>query len=371
MLRLDPIPVYVVKIVFMKIELDRIPETEFEVGGKKYQYFGGTAYLGLQHDPEFKSKMAEFILDKGTHWGASRAGNVIVNRYKEIEQSLATWAGSEQALTLSSGFLAGRLLADSFSASQHRVFCSPSCHAAILPFGTERMETWEKLEQAIRSHQRVNPNSPAVLFTDTVDFQQPNKSIFERLTTFPSKGLTLIADDSHGIGIYENHRNTAYESLSKFGFDEVIVCGSLGKAMGISAGIIFGSSTILAQLEQSPLFSGASPAAPAGIETVLWAINSGLYFRKNKKLHRNVAYFKEKTKALNHLFKIKNHAVWLFWNDGLAQFLLDKNILITHFQYPAADQKSSPSRIVISAAHARHQLDMLIEALHAYQNEIA
>lgn len=351
----------------MNIELDGIPGPEFEADGKKYLYFGGTAYLGLQYHPAFKTKTAEYILEIGTHWGASRAGNVIVNRYKKAEKYLAKWAGSEETLTLSSGFLAGRLVAENMITSQSQPFFSPSCHSAILLPASERSSTWKSLKKNISSHLLKNPHLNPVVFTDTVDFQESDKSVYDHLEALPKKGITLVADDSHGIGILGDSGKSAYQRLVNLGFEDVLVCGSLGKAMGIPAGVVFGSGERIQQLKQTNLFSGASPASPAGIAVLLWALESGLYEQQVIKLHKNLTYFIERTRSLNCIKPIKDHAVWLFRDNTLAQHLRENGILITHFQYAAANHESSPSRIVLSAAHSKAQLDRLIEVLAAYK----
>jgi 7-keto-8-aminopelargonate synthetase-like enzyme len=351
----------------MNIELDGIPGPEFEADGKKYLYFGGTAYLGLQYHPAFKTKTAEYILEIGTHWGASRAGNVVVNRYKKAEKYLAKWAGSEEALTLSSGFLAGRLVAENMITSQSQPFFSPSCHSAILLPASERSSTWKTLKKNISSHLLKNPHLNPVVFTDTVDFQESDKSVYEHLEALPKKGITLVADDSHGMGIPEDSGKSAYQRLVDLGFEDVLVCGSLGKAMGIPAGVVFGTPKRINELEKTNFFSGASPASPAGIAGLHWALETGLYDQQVKKLQRNLTYFKERTQRLSQLKPIKDHAVWLFRDEALTQHLQENSILITDFQYSAGNQDPSPSRIVLSAAHSKAQLDRLIEVLAAYR----
>lgn len=350
----------------MKIGLNHFPETQFAVDGHTYFYFGGTAYLGMQQHPQFKAKLSEYIQEIGTHWGASRAGNVIVNIYEKTERKLASWAGSERALTLSSGFLSGRLLVDFVMATGRTAFYSPNCHAALLPQGVKRATSWEELEEILTSHLMKKPTSKPVLFTDTIDFHEAPGLVLKQLTAIASKSITLIADDSHGIGILGKHGNGAYQTLIELGFEEVLVCGSMGKALGISAGVVFGSAKTLHQLEKIPLFSGASPASPAAIAALSWAMDNGLYADQLKKLNQNTAYFRNLVKNTPILQPIKDHSVWVFQEDSLARFLQDSGILITHFNYNAAGVATSPSRIVLSAAHTTAQLDILSKTLQTY-----
>ncbi len=343
----------------MNIRLDHIPGPEFEAEGVSYLYFGGTAYLGMQQLPEFKALLAEAILRAGTHWGASRGGNVVVDVYAKAERQLAGWAGSEAALTLSSGFLAGRLLTDFYGGAGFRCFYSPSCHAALLPPGAERATDWNTLRNDLQGFLRTRPVRQAVVFTDTLDFQNQPGPVYELLKTLPAADCILVADDSHGLGLLGPHGNGSFPALQGLGFREMLVCGSLGKALGITAGVVLGSREVLRALEQTPLFSGASPAPPASVMALTEALDSGLYARRREQLLRNMAHFAARVGPVPGLQAIPGHPVWTFRDPALAEGLLNHHILITHFDYPAEGGASSPSRIVLTASHTTAQLDRL------------
>ena len=343
----------------VKIRLDHLPGPEFRAGGQTYLYFGGTAYLGLQQLPEFKALLAEATLRMGTHWGASRGGNVVVDVYAEAEQKLAAWTGSEAALTLSSGFLAGRLLAEFYARDPYSCFYSPSCHAALLPPGARRAAGWADLRSALLTFLKNHPDRQAVLFTDSLDFNNSPGPVNETLKTLPAESCLLVADDSHGLGVLGPRGNGAFSGLRALGFRKLLVCASLGKAMGVTAGVVLGPSEILKELEQTPLYSGASPAPPASVATLAQALDSGLYARQREKLLRNLSYFAERIGQVSGLQGIPGHPVWTFRDPSLAEGLYTRGILVTHFDYPAEGSTGSPSRIVLSAAHSEEQIGRL------------
>ncbi len=349
----------------VKLRLDHIPGPEFEAEGVNYLYFGGTAYLGMQQLPEFKALLAEAILRAGTHWGASRGGNVMVDAYAKAERRLAAWAGSEAALTLSSGFLAGRLLTDYFGGAGFRCFYSPSCHAALLPPGAGRATDWKTLKSDLQGYLRTRPKRPAVLFTDTLDFQNQPGPVYEALKTLPAADCMLVADDSHGLGILGPHGNGSFGTLQGLGFRELLVCGSLGKALGVTAGVVLGSREVLGALEQTPLFSGASPAPPASVLALAGALDSGLYASRREQLLRNMAHFASRIGQVPGLQAIPGHPVWTFRDPALAEGLFRHHILITHFDYAAEGGAQSPSRIVLTASHTAAHLDRLASRILA------
>lgn len=343
----------------MKIRLDHIPGPQVEANGEAYLYFGGTAYLGMQHLHEFRTLLAEATLAAGTHWGASRGGNVVVDVYAEAEQRLAAWTGCEAALTLSSGFLAGRLVAEYFSGDSYGCFYAPSCHAALLRPGTTRAESWDALRTALEAFLQSYPNRQAVVFTDTIDFQGGPGPVTDSLKALPTQRCLLVADDSHGLGVLGHDGRGAFDSLRELRFKQLIVSASLGKALGVTAGVVLGPAALLRELEQTPLFSGASPAPPASVIALNQALGSGLYSRQRERLRRNMSHFAASLGQVPGLQQIAGHPVWTFRDPALAEGLLGRRILVTHFDYAAEGTSGSPSRIVVTAAHSPQQLEQL------------
>ncbi len=347
----------------MKMHLDHIPGPEITLGGETYLYFGGTAYLGMQYHPEFKALLAGATLHAGTHWGASRKGNVQVDAYANAEQKLAAWTGSEAALTLSSGFLAGRLLAEYFTGEPYGCFYSPSCHAALLPPGASRAATWEALAAALEAFLKNYPHRQAVVFTDSLDFQHKPGPVNEALRALPTQNCLLVADDSHGLGVLGSDGNGAYPGLRALGFRQLLVAASLGKALGVTAGVVLGPSELLVALEQTPLFSGASPAPPASLMALSKALDSGLYARQRAQLLGNMAHFAHRLGQVHGLQQVAGHPVWTFRDPALAASLFSHRIVVTHFDYAAEGSTGSPSRIVLTAAHSTQQLNQLASLL--------
>src|SRR5690606_27332331 len=79
----------------------------------------------------------------------------------------------------------------------------------------------------------------------------------------PDKDVTIIVDDSHGIGLLDHGRGilnliAAPENV------QVIVVASMAKALGVDAGLILGPQEAITQLKKSNVFMGASPPAAAG-----------------------------------------------------------------------------------------------------------
>ncbi len=349
----------------VKLSIPAIPGPDFEYAGHRYLYFGGTSYLGMQLLPEFRELLAGHIRRLGTHWGGSRSGNLVPDVYEKTERQLAAWAGSPAALTLSSGFIAGRLLSDYFIGSGYHCFFGPSCHAALLPAGHNRAPNWDVLANLLHAHEANKEPLPAVVFTDTLDFSDGPEFLASKLRALAGPGRILVADDSHGLGLLGNGAG-AYRALAGTGFKETLVCGSLGKAMGITGGLVLGPLKRIDDLRQNPVFSGASPAPPAALAAISEALDAGLYSRQLQKLHQRIAYFDAAVDGSGILKRMENYPVYTFRLDALAEYLQRQRILITHFPYPGDGSKAPSSRIVLNPLHSNEHLDRLAVVLRDF-----
>ncbi len=351
----------------LKHYTQQIPGAEYHLDGTNWYYFGGTGYLGVQVLPEFRNSVARYTREIGTHWGASRAGQLEPAVYQHAESALSEWAGSESCCTLSSGFLAGRLLVEYFDQKPFLRLFSPNCHAALLPARAKRAADWEEirleLDRLAQSASGIQP----VLFTDTIDFTEGPTPLLSTLASLESSNCILVADDSHGMGILGTNGSGSYTGLRQQGFQELIVCSSLGKALGVTAGLILGSASRLNVLRQDPLFAGASPAPPAGLAALCEALESGLYNRQRDQLLDNLSYFTRQAGNLPFLSGGPEFPVFLFRDDALAGFLAKNQIIVSHFQY-AAERGDAAGRLVITAAHSRSHLDRLATTLARFQD---
>ncbi|MEJ2163248.1 MAG: aminotransferase class I/II-fold pyridoxal phosphate-dependent enzyme [Robiginitalea sp.] len=350
----------------MNVLQNVIPGPELQVEGQTYLYFGGTSYLGMQTDPEFLRLLARYTRQIGSHLGASRTGNIQLGTYEHAEKSLAKWIASPSCLTLSSGFLAARLLADYFRALEHPCFFSPNCHEALLPVGTQRSPDWETLYHAVEDCPEKLSGTLPVVFTDTMGSSTHAGPVWEQLQGLP-RACILVADDSHGLGIVGADGSGSWKTIAAMGFNELVLCGSLGKALGITSGVVSGLETRIAALRKTGFFAGASPAPPAGLAAMAEALEEGWYLKKFRRLIESVTFLRQQTGHLKFLNFSSDYPVITFRNRPLSKYLLENKVLITDFQYAAEGGATSPSRIVISSAHQDTHLRSLVNLLLSFE----
>ena len=138
---------------------------------------------------------------------------------------------------------------------------------------------------------------------------------------------------------------------------------SLGKALGLTGGVIGGDSAFINQIKINDTFVSSGGMNAAFVQTMADAAT--IYIQQHQKLIENLHYIDRKL--------IKNKAVHFASNypmiypeiEGIDAIFTSNKIIITNFKYPT-DLKYL-NRIIITANHQKQDLDKIIEILNQYQ----
>lgn len=328
-----------------------------------YTFFGGTAYLGLLDNKEYIELYKLGIDRYGLNNGTSRTNNVQLGVYQEAEEYMAKRFGFEDAVLLSSGYLAAQVAVQSF-ATDHKIYYAPGAHPSLWlndnpniagSFSEWKANSIEEINQSKATDFVIISNALDNLTPELFDF-----SDFKDVDK--SKRITLILDDSHGIGVVrKNGISVDLAALSSENIS-VIVLASLAKGMGTDAGIVMGSADAIAKIRKHPIYMGASPSAPAAIYALL--NGEQLYTAAFDKLHQNIAIAQRLISPIDGFNAVNKFPVYTSGDPHLYRHLLQNGILISSFPYPLP---TSPllNRIVISALHEQSDIAQLSETLIA------
>lgn len=331
-------------------------------------FFSGTSYLGIPADPEMQDCVAQAMRRYGISYGTSRTSNFRLAIFEEFEQFIAQKTGYEAALSLSSGYLAGQLLIQHLL-NQNPDLCvryAPHTHPAVYfpphPVPNDKdFETWKK--EVIEEINADSGKKTWLLVTDAVDTLYGQVHDFAWLADIKkAEKVRVLIDDSHTFGVINGGLGIS-PALPAGLACQIVVMASLAKGSGIPAGCIFGTKKLVAELMENPFFRGSSPASPAHLYAYLQAQN--LYERKNQRLMQNIQYFIEKVQALNLFTYTENYPVFYTKKQSLYEFLLQKNMVISHFSYPKSDGEKI-TRVILNGLHTSNDLDELIKALESF-----
>jgi 8-amino-7-oxononanoate synthase len=349
------------------IYTDTLPSRTVRVAGEDWLWFSGTAYLGLGHHAVFQNYLHEGLRQFGSNFGSSRNNNLRLSIYEQAEAALAQFACAPAALTVSSGMLVGQLLMN-WVRSHHlgesiTYFFAPGVHPALWnehykPNAQTPAEWFGALPEAIAE----SPATHCVIATDAVGSPQVSHIPFEWVAQLPPhRPLTILIDDSHGIGVLGTGGSGIYQSvcaLVKSPLHQVIVVASLNKALGVPAGVVLGSPELMASLRQMPLFAGSSPMSPAFAFALKNACETGLYTSLNTQLLEKVRYFDRLVKPLQLLDSVADYPAFCSRLNGLHEYLRSQRVLTASFAYPTPSDVPV-TRLVVSALHEYEDLDQL------------
>ena len=107
---------------------------------------------------------------------------------------------------------------------------------------------------------------------------------------------------------------------------------SLGKALGLSVGIICGDKYFIDIIKNEANFISASATNPAYLASYLEA--QEIYKEQRSKLKINLEFISSNLKSPKKYKFDENYPVIYSNDEGLFSSLLDDHVVITRFKYP-------------------------------------
>lgn len=297
---------------------------------QEYLDFSGTSYLNLPYEPEFQSLFLEGMSYYGLSNGKSPFSNPQLDIYNQLEELLAGYYHFEDALLFQTGFAASRSLVEYFIEKNYSIRYSRISHPAI------------KVQHV--------PSDRFVYASDVIDPVS--------LRTFKDCNLShtkhaLILDASHAFGVLDEELRNLHDR-----YDEILLCGSLNKGLGINAGVILCSSRRKRELMQLHAYSTSGCPSPAACYALFKAFETGFIEKQQAKLYRNILFFPQHSAYR----MIENFPVLTFQNQSEEYFqkFLDNNIFIWRNDYPQ-NSGSAINRAVIHSGFEKQDLEEILE----------
>ena len=339
------------------MRVDQFPDRVIHLNNQAYLYFGGTAYLGLQTNPAFQQLLLKNIMRGGTAYGSSRSANVELSAYGDGENFLAHYINAPAALTVSSGMLAGKLVLEVLEQETDCFFHFPNSHTAIkkagsIPFFIDK-ELNPRLLDSVAEKITILTDAIPSLQVSPIDLLPISKIA-------KNKEITLLVDESHSLGIVGDQGCGIYSNIQFPNIKRKIMIASLGKAMGVSGGVIASDLKFINHIKCSDTFVSSAGMNPAFVQTLADA--KEIYLSQNKKLKDNLQYLKSNLIPNKKILFDPNYPL-IYPKIAAINFILyDSKIIITNFKYPTGNKELN--RIVITANHSTDDLDTLIKILN-------
>ncbi len=249
-------------------QMEGPPGVETMINGRRYLYFGGTSYYGLQSNPALIRVAIDAFNKYGMHASTSRAGFGNTPLYDAVEQKAAEYFNTEDAAYIVSGFLGSVTGMQAMAATRQFdiIFVDENAHYAITDFvripgvpvvtfaHTDPQDLRKKLKANLKAKQKPLVMSDGVF--PTWGNIAPIPSYLEASSDYDA---TFWLDDAHGTGVLgANGRGTyEYHGLNS---DRLLYAGTFSKALGSHGGILPGKKDFVAAVRASHVMNGATPS---------------------------------------------------------------------------------------------------------------
>jgi glycine C-acetyltransferase len=344
-------------------------------------------YLGLANHPAVVAAGAEALQRYGAGTASVRFICGTFAPHLELERDLAEFLHTEAALTFVSCWTANAALLDALCDQRTAVFSDRLNHASII----DGIRLARPAHKAVFEHadpddlRRALAAAPAserrLIFTDGVFSMEGDLAPLAELCEIAAEHeAVLVVDDSHGIGVVGETGRGSLERFGALGRENVIVTGTLGKALGGGAGgFIAGSRALCAVLEQRSrpqLYSnGLPPTIAASSRRALAELRERPELVG--RLRRNTAAMRTAiaTAGLRPL-EGESAIVPIVVGEtsaaiAISQTLLERGVYVTGFGYPVVPEGTARIRVQVSAALDQGQIERAAATIGVVVAELA
>ena len=352
------------------------PGAEIVHDGRRYLYFGGTGYYGLQGHPAVIRAGMQAFPKYGIHSATGRAGFGDNPALIEVESLLKEFFREKDAVYFGSGYLGNFILGQALAGPTDIVFADELSHFSMndavstlsRPVIHFRHRDPDDLKMKLRK--KMRPRRRPLLMTDGVF------PVFGRIAPLPEYaeavapyGGVIALDDAHGVGVLgANGRGTR----EHFGLEapNIHFAGTLSKAFGGHGGFVTGKPDFIGRIRTgSGAFIGSTPT-PTPIAA---AAAKGIEILRNHpemrdRLRRNVAAVKTGMRALG--IETEDSpvpiAAWSMKTERemrrIQKALMKRGIAVAYLKYVGAPP-AGVLRISVFSTHTLTQIRRLLDGL--------
>ena len=379
-------------------EIEGAQGGEVSIDGKKVLMFASNNYLGLANHPEIVTSAKNALDTYGFGLSSVRFISGTETIHKQLEQKLAKFLGTEDAILYSTNFMSNlgfftSITSEAFGSTEKHldaIYSDELNHASIIdafklckkddvvkriyPHGD--LETLEKmLEEDKDKGYRFK-----IVATDGVFSMEGYLANLPKIKEIAEKYEALLfVDDAHGVGVLGKSGAGTPEHFNMHGQIDVL-SGTFGKALGGAVGgYIAGKKDLIEFLRQKSrtyTFSNSvPPSVVVATMSVLDLLQNNLTLLE--KVKENADYFRSEAKKLGFDVLDGNHPIVpVMLGDAkvtqeVSRKLLVKGIFVVGLWFPVVPEGKARLRFQISAAHSKDQIDQALNTLAEVGREMS
>ena len=339
-------------------------------------------YLGLSSHPTVVAAAQAALHSHGYGLSSVRFICGTQDLHKALEQRLARFLGTDDAILYAAAFDANGGLFEPLLGAEDVVISDELNHASVIDGirlckAQRRRYRHNDMDDLAAQLQQARDGGARfiLVFSDGVFSMDGTVAQLDRMRTLcDAQGALLAIDECHATGFMGatgrgTHEHHGLLVDGRAGVD--IITGTLGKALGgASGGFTAGPAPVIELLRQRSrpyLFSNTvAPAIVGGSIAVLDLLESSTALRD--KLHANTRHFRQAIASAGFEIKPGEHPIVpIMVHDAvkaqqLAARLLELGVYVVGFFFPVVPRGQARVRVQVSAAHTTEQLDQAVMA---------
>jgi 8-amino-7-oxononanoate synthase len=252
------------------------PRTVFQ--GRPVVMLGSNNYLGLTADDRVRAAAHSALDQYGTGVTGSRLLNGTLPLHRELEEFLADWVGTEDALVFTTGYAANLGLIGALIGPDDALVVDSAAHASLVDgarysegvLRAFRHNRPNSLRRTLRSWREQPGSGGLMVAVDGIYSMEgdlaPLPEIAELCGAF---GARLLVDEAHALGVIGP---AGAGTAAAAGVNADMIMGTFSKSLASCGGFIAGPKALVDYLKIScrPLMFTAS-GVPAALATALAA----------------------------------------------------------------------------------------------------
>jgi len=255
---------------FRQLEGRSLPIVEME--GARRIMLGSNNYLGLTGDERVMKGAEDALHQYGTGLTGSRFLNGTIPLHLELEQGIAEWMGTEDALVFTTGHQANVGTLGTILGPGDTVIADSADHASILDgclLSRAKLRPFRhnRLDKLAKQLERADEDGGGVLVVvDGVFSMEGDVAPLPEIVELVGRhGARLMVDEAHGAGVLGARGAGASELLGVE--DKVdLRMGTFSKSLASCGGFIAGSAEVIEFLRfSSRAFMFTASAVPAAV----------------------------------------------------------------------------------------------------------
>lgn len=348
------------------------------IDGKNIILMSSNNYLGLSNFKEVKNAAIEAINKYGLGSGGSRLTTGSYDLHRVLEEKIAKFKKSEDALIFNTGYMANIGVISAICDEEYYIFSDELNHASIidgcrLSKGKAIVYKHNDMNDLAKKIKETNPKKGMIVTDGVFSMDGDLANLPDIVKVAKEYNLLTMVDDAHATGVIGE---TGRGSSEYFNCNIDITMGTLSKAIGSEGGFVCANSEIIDYLRQkarSFIFSTAlSPGVINGaiksfeiIEEQKWLI---------KKLSKNIKYMCEKLKSIGFNIDSNSPIIPIIIGDEelalrFSKRLYENGIYIPAIRYPTVKSNEARLRMTLMASHNIEDIDFVASKIEQIKIE--